>query len=69
MICSSGDTGEGSVQGKVSINTKKKNGFGLYLMPLVMALPIAAGMALVVHRFWPTIHKLLSILIKLVVKA
>lgn len=53
----------------MSIKTKRKPGLGLYFMPLVMALPIVAVMALAVSRLWPTLHKLLSIMIKLVVKA
>jgi len=41
----------------------------LYFLPLTVAVPIIAVMVLAVLRFWPEIRKLLSILIKLVVKA
>ena len=53
------------------MNTEKRKtpGAGLYLLPLVMALPIAAAMTLVLQRAWPSVHKLVSILIKLVVRA
>lgn len=47
----------------------EKPGKGIYLLPLAVAAPVAAAVALGVLRFWPTIHKLLSIVIKLVVKA
>ena len=52
----------------MSIKTKRKPGPGLYLMPMAAALPIVAVVALAVSRIWPTLHKLLSIMIKLVVK-
>ena len=53
----------------MSIKTERRPGKGIYLLPFVMAAPIAAAAALAVLRFWPTIHKLMSIVIKLVVKA
>ena len=68
MICSREDTEEGREQEKVSIK-KKKTGAGLYLLPLAAALPVIAAAALMIYRFGPKIHKLLSILIKLVVRA
>ena len=68
MICSREDTDEGREPEKVSIKTDKP-GKGIYLLPLAVAAPVAAAVALGVLRFWPTIHKLLSIVIKLVVKA
>ena len=42
---------------------------GLFFLPLLISMPIIAVMALGMIRFWPEIHKLLSIMIKLVVKA
>lgn len=69
MICSREDTGEGSGQGKVSIKTSTKPGKGLYLLPLTVAIPIITVMILAILRFWPEMRKLLSILIKLVVKS
>ena len=69
MTCSKEGTDEGREQEKVSTEKKKKPGAGLYLLPLAAALPVIAAAALVIHRFGPRIHKLLSILIKLVVRA
>jgi len=53
------------------VNTEKKKVCkpGLYFLPLVIAVPVAAAMILAVNRVWPYAHKMLSILIKLVVKA
>ena len=52
------------------MSTKKERpGKGIYLLPLMVAAPAALAAVLAVWRFWPTIHKLLSIVIKLVVKA
>ena len=53
------------------MSTKKngKKGTGLFFLPLVVSVPIVAVMALGMVRFWPEIHKLLSIMIKLGVKA
>ncbi len=53
----------------MSTKTERKPGRGIYLLPLAVAVPIAAAAAAVFIRFWPTVHKLLSIMIKLVVKA
>ncbi len=69
MICNRDGTGEGREPEKVSIKREHKPGKGIYLLPLAMAAPIAAVAVFAVLRFWPTIHKLLSIVIKLVVKA
>ena len=69
MICSKDDTDEGREQEKVNTEKRKNPGVGLYLLPLMMALPIAAAMTLVLQRAWPSVHKLVSILIKLVVRA
>ena len=69
MTCSKEDTGEGREQEKVSIKTERRPGKGIYLLPFAVAAPIAAAAAAAVVRFWPTIRKLLSIVIKLVVKA
>ena len=48
---------------------KKKNGIGLYFLPLATALPIAAGIGYGLYRVWPFIRKAVSILVKVVVKA
>ena len=69
MICSREDTEEGREPEKVSIKTEHKPGRGIYFLPLAVAAPIAFAAAFVLIRFWPTVHKLLSIVIKLVVKA
>ena len=69
MTCSKDDTDEGREQGKVSTEKRKAPGAGLYFLPLVTALPIAAVMALALHRIWPFVHKMVSILMKLVVRA
>ncbi len=69
MICSRDGTGEGREQGKVSIKSEKKPSAGLYLLPLVTAVPMVAAMTAAVWHFWPQIQKLFNILIKLVVKA
>ena len=69
MICSKDDTDEGREQGRVNTEKRKSPGAGLYFLPLVMALPIAGAMTLVLHRVWPFVHKMVSILIKLVVRA
>ncbi len=53
----------------MSTEREHKPGKGIYLLPLAVAAPIAAAAVFAVLRFWPTIHKLLSIVIKLVVKA
>ena len=53
----------------MSIKTERRPAKGIYLLPFAVAAPIAAAAALAVVRFWPTIRKLLSIVIKLVVKA
>ena len=53
----------------MSTERKGKKGAGLYFLPLAVSAPIVAVMVLAVLRFWPVIHKLLSIIIKLVVKA
>ncbi len=53
----------------MSTEAKKKKAAGTFFLPLAVAVPIAAGMILVLNRVWPAIHKLVSILIKLVVKA
>ena len=69
MTCSREGTGEGRGAEKVSTRTDKKPGKGLYLLPLVFAAPVAAAAVVIVRRFWPIAHKLLSIIIKLVVRA
>ena len=52
------------------MNTKtKKAKAGVYLLPLAVALPIAAAMAYAVLRAWPVMQKLAGILIRMVVKA
>lgn len=53
----------------MSTKNGKKTGAGLYLLPLAAALPVIAAAALIIYRFGPKIHKILSILIKLVVRA
>ena len=53
----------------MSTKSGKKPGARLYLLPLAAALPVIAAAALVIARFGPKIHKLLSILIKVVVRA
>lgn len=53
----------------MSIKTSTKPGKGLYFLPLTVAIPIIAVMILAILRFWPEMRKLLSILIKLVVKS
>ena len=69
MTYSREDTGEGREQGKVSTEKKKKPGIGIYFLPLAAAVPVVAALAVVLSRVWPSIHKMVSILIKLVVKA
>ena len=69
MICSREDTGEGREPEKVSTNAEDRPGKGIYLLPLAVAAPVAAAAALAVLRSWPVVRKLLSIVIKLVVKA
>lgn len=53
----------------MSIKSEKKPSAGLYLLPLVTAVPMVAAMTAAVWHFWPQIQKLFNILIKLVVKA
>lgn len=47
---------------------EKKPSRGIYALPLLMALPVAAGVIFAVHLAWPTLQKLMNILIKLVVR-
>ncbi len=53
----------------MSIKTPSKPGIGIYLLPAAVAAPVAVLMILAALRFWPTIHKLLSIVVKMVVRA
>ena len=53
----------------MSTEKKKKPGAGLYFLPLLIASPLILGMVAAAVRYWPKIHKLLNIMIKLVVKA
>ena len=53
----------------MSIEAGRKQGRGIYFLPLLAAAPIIAAMAAAVIRFWPEVHKLLNIMIKLVVRA
>ena len=53
----------------MSTKTSTRPWKSLYFLPLTVAIPIVAVILLAVLRFWPEIRKLLSILIKLVVKA
>ena len=69
MICSRDGTGEGRGPEKVSTEAGRKQGRGIYFLPLLAAAPIIAAMAAAVIRFWPEVHKLLNIMIKLVVRA
>ena len=41
----------------------------MYFLPLILAAPAVLAMVFVLNRIWPTAHKLVSILIKLVVRA
>ena len=53
------------------MSTEKKNGkrAGIFLLPLITALPLCAVFTLAFARFGPLLRKVVSILIKLVVKA
>ena len=53
----------------MSTETRKKPTAWLYFLPVALTVPVAAAAALAVTRFWPSVHKLLSIVFKLVVKA
>ena len=53
----------------MSTEETKKPGKSIYLFPAAVALPITAATAFALIRVGPDIKKLLSILIKLVVKA
>ena len=53
----------------MSIKTKRRPAAGLYLLPLAIAAPVALLMAAAILRYWPMVRKLVSILIKLVVKS
>ena len=53
----------------MSTDKGRKQGRGIYLLPLITAVPIAAAMAAAAVMFWPEVHKLLNILIKLAVRA
>ena len=45
----------------------KRPGKGVWLMPLLLALPILAGMAFVAFRFGPVIVKLINAAVKAMV--
>ncbi len=47
---------------------EKKPSRGIYALPLLMALPVAAGMIIAAYMAWPTLQKLMNILIKMVVR-
>ena len=64
MICSKDDTDEGREQEKVNTEKRKNPGVGLYLLPLVMALPFLAAIAFAALRFGPTIMQLLNAAVK-----
>ncbi len=53
----------------MSTKAEDRPGKGIYLLPLAVAAPVATAAALAVLRYWPAVRKLLSIVIKLVVKA
>ena len=52
----------------MSTKTKKRH-TGVYLLPLAVALPIAAAMILAAFKAWPIIQKLAGLLVRMVVKA
>ena len=69
MITSREDTGEGSGPVKVSTEKGKKQGAGIYLLPVLAALPLTGLLAFALIRFGPVIRKLIGIVIKLAVTA
>ncbi len=69
MTTSRDDTEEEKGRERVSTKGTAKRGKGIYLMPLLVSIPFLAGMAFALIRYWPTAHKLISILIKLAVRA
>ncbi len=69
MTCSREDTEEGRERGRVSTETRKKPGRGIYLLPLAVAVPAAAAILYAGIRFWPKVYQLINILIKVVVRS
>ncbi len=69
MTISRGDTDEGRGRGKVSTESRRGKGIGIYLLPLLMALPFVGVLILGALRFGPTVMKIIGIMIKLVVTA
>ena len=69
MTCSKEDTEEGREQEKVSTKKVNKRSAGIYFLPFAVAVPISAVMVFAFQHVWPYVHKMASILIKLVVKA
>ncbi len=53
----------------MNTKAKVKKGRGIYALPFLAALPMILAMAFAVLRFWPSLRKLISIMMKLVVRA
>ena len=67
MNSSKGETAGERGQEKVSTKSRIRKRVGLFLLPILTAAPIIAGMLFAVYRFGPTVRKLLNVMIKLVV--
>ena len=61
-------TGEGREPGKVSTE-RKKAGKGIWLMPLLLALPFLAAIVFAAVRFGPAVLRYVNVLIKAAVVA
>lgn len=53
----------------MSTEKGKKQGAGIYLLPVLAALPLTGLLAFALIRFGPVIRKLIGIVIKLAVMA
>ena len=53
----------------MSIEKRNRKGLFVLLLPLVTALPTIAALAILSLRYGHTVHKLISIAIKMAVKA
>ena len=51
------------------MSTEKGKKKGIFFLPVLLALPLAAALVYFAIRFGPTARKLISVLIKLVVSA
>ena len=68
MITRSAVTEEGREPGKVSTE-KKKPGRGVWLMPLLLALPFLAAVVFAALRFGPALLRVINVVIKAAVVA